>query len=166
VDGDSFAHRAYHGLPKTILGVGGKPAGAIVGFANFLLRMVDQERVRNAFYASTPADGTPKQKRQFRYAQFKRALDGQIVFDGSSIDGFSRVEESDMLLVPDPSTFRVFPWEDRRGKVARMICDIRLPDGSSFAGCPRNALRCRSHWTRRSWSRRPRHGVSRGSRTK
>ena len=46
-----------------------------------------------------------------------------------------------MPLVPDPSTFRVFPWEDRRGKVARMICDIRLPDGSSFAGCPRTALK-------------------------
>lgn len=73
--------------------------------------------------------------------QFLRALEGQVVFDGSSIDGFFRVEESDMLLSPDPATFRVFPWEDRKGKVARMICDVRLPDGSPFDGCPRTALR-------------------------
>src|SRR5512134_1878190 len=72
--------------------------------------------------------------------QFKRALDGQVVFDGSSIGGFFRLEEADMILVPDPATFRVFPWEDRRGKVARMICDVRLPDGTPFAGCPRTAL--------------------------
>ena len=74
-------------------------------------------------------------------SQFEKALDGQILFDGSSIEGFSRIEESDMILVPDYKTFRVFPWEERGGKVARLICDIRNPDGSAFSGCPRSVLR-------------------------
>ena len=51
-------------------------------------------------------------------------MDGQVVFDGSAMCGFFRLEESDMILWPDPTTFRVFPWEDRRGKVARMSCDV------------------------------------------
>lgn len=75
-------------------------------------------------------------------SQFEKALDGQIMFDGSSIEGFTRIEESDMLLVPDYSTFRVNPWSNPDGsKVARMICDVYNPDGTPFAGCPRMALR-------------------------
>jgi len=73
--------------------------------------------------------------------QFEKALDGQILFDGSSIEGFSRIEESDMILVPDYDTFVIFPWEERGGKVARLICDVRNPDGSNFPGCPRTVLR-------------------------
>jgi glutamine synthetase len=64
-----------------------------------------------------------------------------MVFDGSAIEGYFRTQEADMALLPDPATFRVFPWEDRRGKVARLICDVRLPDGSAFPGCPRSALK-------------------------
>ena len=52
-------------------------------------------------------------------SQFEKAVDGEIMFDGSSIEGFVRIEESDMLLKPDFETFRIFPWEDSRGKVAR-----------------------------------------------
>ena len=53
------------------------------------------------------------------------------MFDGSSIQGFSRIEESDMLLIPDFDTFRVDPWGDEgRGKAARIICDVMQPDGS------------------------------------
>jgi glutamine synthetase len=63
------------------------------------------------------------------------------MFDGSSIEGFTRIEESDMLLVPDLATFQVFPWESDHGKVGRLICDIATPDGSSFEGCPRCALK-------------------------
>ena len=74
-------------------------------------------------------------------SQFEKALDGQIMFDGSSIEGFTRIEESDMLLVPDFDTFQVFPWEANQGKVGRLICDIANPDGSPFAGCPRGALK-------------------------
>ncbi len=73
--------------------------------------------------------------------QFGKALDGQIMFDGSSIEGFARIEESDMLLRPDPGTFRIFPWEKtERGKVGRLICDVVHPDGSRFEGCPRTCL--------------------------
>ena len=65
--------------------------------------------------------------------QFAAALDGKVMFDGSSIEGFVRIEESDMFLTPDLSTFRIFPWTDPSGeKVARLICDITNPDGTSF----------------------------------
>ena len=74
--------------------------------------------------------------------QFEKALDGQVLFDGSSIEGFVRIEESDMILVPDLDTFRIFPWDDEgQGRVSRLICDIHNPDGSSFAGCPRGVLK-------------------------
>jgi glutamine synthetase len=73
-------------------------------------------------------------------SQFRKALDGDIMFDGSSIEGFVRVEESDMLLRPDLATFQLFPWSDPEGRVARVICDITRPDGSPFEGDPRGAL--------------------------
>ncbi len=73
--------------------------------------------------------------------QFAKALDGQIMFDGSSIEGFVRIEESDMLLRPDLGTFRILPYDDEGGRVARLICDILTPDGGPFAGCPRTALK-------------------------
>jgi glutamine synthetase len=74
--------------------------------------------------------------------QFEQALDGKIMFDGSSIEGFVRIEESDMYLRPDLDTFRVFPWASPSGeRVARLICDIYNPDGTPFAGCPRMALK-------------------------
>lgn len=75
-------------------------------------------------------------------SQFDKALDGQIMFDGSSIQGFVRIEESDMILVPDFNTFRILPWADEgRGKVGRIICDVHNPDGTAFAGCPRGTLK-------------------------
>jgi glutamine synthetase len=74
-------------------------------------------------------------------SQFEKALDAQIMFDGSSIEGFVRIEESDMLLAPDLDTFRIFPWGAEGGMVARLICDIRNTDDSDFAGCPRLALK-------------------------
>jgi len=74
-------------------------------------------------------------------SQFNKALDGQIMFDGSSIQGFTRIEESDMLLVPDLDTFQVFPWKSEHGGIGRLICDIAKPDESPFEGCPRSALK-------------------------
>ncbi|GEM48150.1 type I glutamate--ammonia ligase [Deinococcus cellulosilyticus] len=78
-------------------------------------------------------------------SQFEKALNGEVMFDGSSIEGFTRIEESDMLLKPDLSTFLIFPKfsheEYERGKVARLICDVALPDGTPFEGDPRYVLR-------------------------
>jgi glutamine synthetase len=74
-------------------------------------------------------------------SQAEKALDGEIMFDGSSINGFARIEESDQYLVPDLDTFNLFPWRSSNGKVARLICDIYNPDGTPFAGCPRNNLK-------------------------
>lgn len=73
--------------------------------------------------------------------QLEKALDGEMMFDGSSIEGFVRIEESDMYLIPDPNTFAVFPWRPREGSVARLICDVYNHDGTPFEGCPRNTLK-------------------------
>ncbi|UCG76125.1 MAG: type I glutamate--ammonia ligase [Gemmatimonadota bacterium] len=74
-------------------------------------------------------------------SQFPKALDGEILFDGSSIQGFVRIEESDMLLKPDLRTFRVFPWGNPEARVGRLICDVYHPDESPFEGDPRLALK-------------------------
>jgi len=75
--------------------------------------------------------------------QLGKALDGDMMFDGSSIEGFVRIEESDMYLKPDIDTFALFPWKTREGAgaEARLICDIYNPDGTPFSGCPRNTLK-------------------------
>jgi glutamine synthetase len=74
--------------------------------------------------------------------QFAEALDGAVLFDGSSIEGFVRIEESDMYLKPDLDTFQVLPWRDASGaRVGGITCDIANPDGSPFEGCPRSALK-------------------------
>ena len=73
--------------------------------------------------------------------QLKKALNREILFDGSSIEGFVRIEESDMLLYPDPDSFVIYPWSSGEGKTARLICDVYGADGTPFEGCPRNTLR-------------------------
>jgi glutamine synthetase len=73
-------------------------------------------------------------------SQFGKALDGDIMFDGSSIEGFVRIEESDMTLRPDPGTLVVFPWSDPENRVARLICDVYTADGEPFDGDPRRVL--------------------------
>ncbi|MDS1030617.1 type I glutamate--ammonia ligase [Bacillota bacterium LX-D] len=73
--------------------------------------------------------------------QLQKALEGELMFDGSSIDGFVRIEESDMYLKPDPNSFTIFPWRSQEGNVARLICDIYNSDGTPFEGCPRNVLK-------------------------
>jgi len=73
--------------------------------------------------------------------QLEKALDGEIMFDGSSIEGFVRIEESDMYLKPDLGTFCLIPWNSEYGNVARLICDVYNPDGKPFEGCPRNTLK-------------------------
>ena len=73
--------------------------------------------------------------------QLEKALEGELMFDGSSIEGFVRIEESDMYLLPDPNTFMVFPWRPRDGAVARLICDVYTHEGKPFSGDPRGALK-------------------------
>ena len=74
-------------------------------------------------------------------SQLGKALDNKCMFDGSSIEGFVRIEESDMYLYPDLDTFEIFPWRPQQGKVARLICDVYKADGTPFEGDPRYVLR-------------------------
>ena len=74
-------------------------------------------------------------------AQLDKALDNQCMFDGSSIEGFVRIEESDMYLYPDPNTFLILPWRQQMGKTARLICDVYTTEGKPFIGDPRYILR-------------------------
>ena len=74
--------------------------------------------------------------------ELKGALDEGMGFDGSSIEGFARIEESDMVAMPDPSTFTILPWRPDEGAgVARMVCDVVKPDGTPYEGDPRYALK-------------------------
>src|SRR5688500_2736810 len=74
-------------------------------------------------------------------AELENALDDGMTFDGSSIDGFSRIQESDVLAIPDPDTFEVLPWGDAKVPEARVFCDIHNLDGTPFDGDPRQVLR-------------------------
>jgi len=73
--------------------------------------------------------------------EVETAFEEGMGFDGSSIDGFTRIQESDMVAFPDPSTFQLLPWRPEEGGVARMFCDITTPDGKPFDGDPRYALK-------------------------
>ena len=106
-----------------------------------ILERTEREKVKFLRLQFTDILGTIKNV-EIPDRQFEEALDGKIMFDGSSIEGFVRIEESDMYLRPDLSTFRVFPWPGTTGeKVARMICDIYTPDGEPFIGDPRACLK-------------------------
>ena len=74
-------------------------------------------------------------------SQAEKALKSGIAFDGSSIEGFVRIEESDMILKPDLNTYQILPWDVSGGKVARLICDVHRPDGKPFEGDPRYVLK-------------------------
>ncbi|MEA5014901.1 MAG: type I glutamate--ammonia ligase [Candidatus Limiplasma sp.] len=74
-------------------------------------------------------------------SQVRKAVSNEIMIDGSSIEGFVRIHESDMYLRPDLDSFTILPWRPQQGKVARLICDVYMPDGTPFAGDPRNVLR-------------------------
>lgn len=106
-----------------------------------ILKICKEERVRFIRLQFTDILGINKAV-EIPESQLSRALDGSVIFDGSAIKGFFRIEESDMRLVPDPNTFRIFPAEQmERGLVGRIICDVRHPDGSSFEGCPRSCFK-------------------------
>jgi glutamine synthetase len=109
--------------------------------AKEILKTADEENVHFLRLEFTDIMGVQKNV-EIPRSQFEKALDGQIMFDGSSIEGFTRIEESDMLLHPDLDTFRLNPWKSPDGsRVGRLICDVKLPDESDFPGCPRTALK-------------------------
>ncbi|MBE0429680.1 MAG: glutamine synthetase [Thermoleophilia bacterium] len=74
-------------------------------------------------------------------SEIETALNNGMGFDGSSITGYQDIEESDMIAMPDPSTFQILPWRPQEQKVARMICDVLTPDGDPYVGDPRHQLR-------------------------
>jgi glutamine synthetase len=103
-------------------------------------RMAKEENVKFIRLQFTDILGTIKNV-EIPISQLEKALDNKMMFDGSSIEGFVRIEESDMYLYPDLNTWVVFPWTAEKGKVARLICDIYTPEGQPFEGDPRNNLR-------------------------
>lgn len=104
-----------------------------------ILNMVTEEDIRFIRLQFTDIFGHVKNI-AITQSQIEKALDNRIVFDGSAIEGFMRVEESDMYLVPDLDSFEIFPWRPHNGQVARLICDVVKPDGSPFDGNPRYIL--------------------------
>lgn len=105
-----------------------------------IIRMVEEEDVEFIRLQFTDMFGTLKNV-AITKSQLGKALENQCMFDGSSIEGFVRIEESDMYLYPDLDTFVIFPWRPQQGKVARIICDIYRPDGTPFEGDPRYILK-------------------------
>lgn len=105
-----------------------------------LLEMVKENDVRFIRLQFTDIFGVLKNV-AITTSQLEKALDGELMFDGSSIEGFVRIEESDMYLRPDLNSFTIFPWRPNEGAVGRLICDIYNPDGTPFEGCPRNTLK-------------------------
>lgn len=105
-----------------------------------ILKICKEEDVKFIRLQFTDIFGTLKNV-AITIRQLEKALDNEIMFDGSSIEGFVRIEESDMYLYPDPNSFVIFPWRSHEGKVARLICDVYNADGTAFGGCPRNTLK-------------------------
>lgn len=104
-----------------------------------ILRIAKEQNVRFIRLQFTDLLGTIKNV-EIPVSQLPKALDNKMMFDGSSIEGYVRIEESDMYLYPDLNTWVIFPWvaEDR---VARLICDVYMPDGTPFSGDPRGILK-------------------------
>ena len=105
-----------------------------------VIRLVQEEDVEFIRLQFTDMFGTLKNV-AITSSQLKKALDNQCMFDGSCIEGFVRIEESDMYLYPDIDTLAVFPWRPQQGKVARLLCDVYRPNGQPFEGDPRYILK-------------------------
>lgn len=105
-----------------------------------ILRLAEEEDVEFIRLQFTDLFGNMKNI-AVTASQLEKALNNKCMFDGSSIDGFVRIEESDMFLYPDLSTLAIFPWRPQQGKVARLICDVHRPNGEPFEGDPRYILK-------------------------
>lgn len=104
-----------------------------------ILEKAEELKIRFVRLKFTDIMGIPKNV-EIPVKDLKKALDGEIMFDGSSVQGFCRIEESDMYLQPDFNTFMVNPWEEEH-EVARIICDVVNPDKTPFSGCARTNLK-------------------------
>ena len=107
---------------------------------DYVLRTVEERGVRLVRLWFTDVLGTLKSF-AISPAELENALNDGMTFDGSSIDGYSRTEESDVLAIPDPNTFEVLPWVDSKSAEARVFCDIYNLDGTTFGGDPRQVLK-------------------------
>ncbi|MDD5370100.1 MAG: type I glutamate--ammonia ligase [Anaerolineaceae bacterium] len=105
-----------------------------------LLERVKEDQVKFISYQFTDVNGVVKSV-DAPIQQLKGALDNGIWFDGSSVEGFARIQESDMLLRIDPATYAVLPWTSPELRRARVFCDIFQPDGNRFPGDPRGLLK-------------------------
>ena len=105
-----------------------------------ILRIVKEEDVEFIRLQFTDIFGTPKNI-AITSSQIEKALNNQNMIDGSSIEGFTRIHESDQYLHPDLDTFTILPWRPQHAKVARLICDVYNPDGTPFVGDPRGILK-------------------------
>lgn len=105
-----------------------------------IMRIVEEEDIEFIRLQFTDIFGTLKNV-AITASRLEKALDNKCMFDGSSIEGFVRIDESDMYLYPDLNTFEIFPWRPQHGKVARMICDVYHPNGTPFEGDPRYILK-------------------------
>ena len=106
----------------------------------FVLRTIEERNIRFIRLWFTDVLGFLKSV-AIAPAELENAFDEGIGFDGSAIEGFARVSESDMLAKPDPSTFSILPWRTEAPGAARMFCDITMPDGTASPADPRNVLR-------------------------
>ena len=104
-----------------------------------ILKIAKEKQVRFVRLQFTDILGSIKNV-AISVSQLEKALDNQCMFDGSSIEGFVRIEESDMKLHPDYNSFALFPWRENNS-VARLICDVYKPDGTPFHGSPRQVLK-------------------------
>ena len=107
--------------------------------AEYVLRTVEERGIRFIRLWFTDVLGFLKSV-TITSQELEGALAEGMGFDGSSIDGFSRIQESDMVVAPDPSTFQLIPWKTE-AQVARMFCDVLNPDGTPFEGDPRHVLK-------------------------
>lgn len=105
-----------------------------------VLKEAKEQKVRRVRLQFVDLHGLPKNM-SIHVDHLEKALNNDILLDGSSISGFRTIETSDMMFVPDRNTFQVMPWEEDGQKIARVICDIHEPDGTPFVGCPRNNLK-------------------------
>ena len=106
----------------------------------FVLRTIEERNIRFIRLWFSDVLGTLKSV-AIAPAELENAFDEGIGFDGSAIEGFARITESDMLAKPDPATFSILPWRTEVPGAARMFCDITMPDGSPSPSDPRNVLR-------------------------